>query len=252
MTSQQSVFISGAAAGIGRAIAERFAAGGWLVGRYDIDEAAVRAAGSGPAGRLDVTDPASWTRSLTEFHNAAGRLDVLVNNAGILTSGSFTGIPLARHHQIIDVNVNGLLSGCHLAFDHLRNTPGAQVINLCSASAFYGQPGLVSYAASKSAVASITEGLDLEWRTHGITVRDIQPSFVSTAMARAAGEAGALARLGVHLTPEDIAEAVWRTAHRRPGRVHIPVGPHARILGPATRLAPARLARAAAAFIARA
>ncbi|MFI6867110.1 SDR family oxidoreductase [Nocardia sp. NPDC050406] len=251
MTEQRAVFISGAAAGIGRAIADRFTAGGWLVGRYDIDEAAVRSAASGPAGRLDVTDPESWLECLDEFHDAAGRLDLLVNNAGILSSGAFEEIPLHRHHQIIAVNVNGVLSGCHLAFEHLKNTAGSQVINLCSASAFYGQPGLVSYAASKAAVASITEGLDLEWRAHGIAVRDIQPSFVATAMGQAASGAGAFARLGVHLTAEDIAEAVWRTARRRRGKVHVPVGMHARVLGPATRLAPGRIARAAAAFIAR-
>ncbi|MFJ4655617.1 SDR family oxidoreductase [Nocardia sp. NPDC088792] len=249
--SRRAVFITGAGAGIGRAIALRFAAEGWTVGLYDVDKAAVaRVAGEigGPVvqGSFDVTDPAGWERTLTEFTDATGRLDLLVNNAGILYSGPLAEIDLERQHRLIDVNLKGVLNGCHSALPHLRRTPGSQVINLASASALYGQPGLATYGATKAAVRSLTEALDLEWRHYGIAVRDILPLFVATGMMveveRGAKSAG---RLGVHLTPEDVATAVWETATARsPFRgPHVLVGIQTKLTSVAQRLGPPWLTR---------
>ena len=189
MTSP-TVFITGAAAGIGRATAALFARRGYRVGAYDVDPAGlatlgeeVRARGGDiSTGELDVTDAEGWSARLAEFTGESRRLDILVNNAGVLSSGPFEDIPLQRQRRIVEINVTGTLFGMHTAFPYLRDTAGAQVVNMCSASAMYGQPELATYSATKFAVRGLTEALDLEWRRHGIRVLDIWPLFVATAM----------------------------------------------------------------------
>ncbi len=221
--SRPSIFITGAAAGIGRATAELFAQRGWFVGLYDIDEAGVRelAAKLGPGhscgARLDVSDYAAFERALAQFWEAAGqRLDLLFNNAGIGSAGPFEDLPMEHNRAIIAVNLLGVINGCHGAFQYLRRTPGARVISMSSASAIYGVPCLATYAATKFAVKGLTEALDIEWRRHGITVRDILPLFVDTAMVtKFESQLKAKEVLGMHLTPADVARVVWRAAHWR-------------------------------------
>ncbi|MDD3765273.1 MAG: SDR family oxidoreductase [Nevskiales bacterium] len=249
---RKAVLITGAAAGIGRAIAERFARAGWFVGLYDRDVAGVEALAQSIgadhclAGRLDVTDPAQWAAALETFFDAAGgRLDLLVNNAGILSAGAFVDIPLEAHHAIVDVNIKGVFTGCHAAFPYLRRTRGARVINLASASATYGSPGLASYSASKFAVRGISEALDVEWQAYGIRVLAIWPLFVKTAMVDEAGPLVSIDRLGVRLTPDDVAEVVWKAAHASAAGAptHWPVGQQARLLMQGVKFAPARINR---------
>jgi NAD(P)-dependent dehydrogenase (short-subunit alcohol dehydrogenase family) len=220
--SRPSIFITGAAAGIGRATAELFAARGWFVGLYDVDEAGVRelAGRLGPAaaaGRLDVTDPAGWGAALEAFWKAAGgRLDLLFNNAGIAAVGDFAELPLARQHALIDVNFKGVVSGFHAAFPYLKRTPGARVISMCSGSAIYGAPQFATYGATKFAVRGLTEALDLEWNRHGIRVMDILPLFVDTPMvAGFERKPRSMERLGMSLSAGDVARTVWRAAHWR-------------------------------------
>ncbi|GAB0102879.1 SDR family oxidoreductase [Nocardia sp. JMUB6875] len=250
--SRPAVFVTGAAAGIGRAIATRFAREGWTVGLYDIDADAVAATaeaigGHTVTGCFDVTDPAGWDRALKEFADATGRLDLLVNNAGILYSGAFAEMPLDRHHRLIDVNIKGVLNGCHAALPYLRRTPGSRVINLASASALYGQPGLATYGATKAAVRSLTEALDLEWRHFGIPVTDLLPLFVATDMMTEVNRGSKSATtLGVHLTPDDIANTVWHTATARRtwSGPHVLVGLQTKLTALATRLSPPFVTRA--------
>ncbi|MGW0246127.1 SDR family oxidoreductase [Nocardia goodfellowii] len=242
-----TVFITGAAAGIGRATALLFAAQGYQVGAYDIDEiglsrlaaAITEAGGAVRTGVLDVTNATQWAECLAEFHGATGRLDILINNAGILRSGAFEEIEPAVHRAIIEVNVVGVINGTHAAFPFLRDTPGAQVVNLCSASAIYGQPELSSYGASKSAVKSLTEALDLEWERHDIRVLAIWPLFVATAMVDGV-RTGTTQSLGVHLTAEDVAAGIWAAVSKR-GRlpkVHYEIGAQAKLLAAAGKYAP--------------
>lgn len=230
----RSIFITGAAAGIGRAVAHRFASAGWFVGLYDVDEAAVQALAQdlGPtrcqAGRLDVSRSEDWAKPLEAFWHAAGeRLDVLFNNAGVAVTSPFEEAELTRHHRLIDINLKGVLNGCHAALPWLRRTPGARVINMCSASALYGQPLLSSYSATKAAVRSFTEALDIEWQRHGIRVVDVLPLFVNTAMvADEVSKMKTVQTLGVRLSADDVARTVWRLAGQAPQRmpVHSPVG----------------------------
>ncbi|MFC5730007.1 MULTISPECIES: SDR family oxidoreductase [Nocardioides] len=256
--TRPSVFITGAAAGIGRAIASRFAREGYLVGAYDVDLAglATLASDLGPVlgtgrgevvtGELDVSDPAAWRTRLDEFSgHAGGRLDVLVNNAGVLRSGPFADIPLEAQHALVDVNVKGVLNGCHTAYPLLSATPGAHVVNLASASAIYGQPELATYSATKFAVRGITEALDLEWAREDITVRAVWPLFVKTAMTSDM-DIAASRSLGVRLTPQDVADEVYAVVrpHRLPRAVHRAVGRQATALMAASAMTPGWLLRA--------
>ena len=235
MRTPGSVLVTGAARGIGRATAELFLARGWRVGLYDVDpDAVAEAAGGRPgtvSGVLDVRDPDRWTAVLAGFCGDGG-LDVLVNNAGVLASGPFAAMDPGTHRRMVDVNVTGVINGAVAGHPHLLRARGV-LINLCSASALYGQPGLATYGATKAAVKSLTEALDLEWRRDGVRVRSLLPLFVATDMvARDAQGAASVGHLGVRLTAEDVAAAAWRVAHER----RLPLrGPH-RAVGRQTKV----------------
>lgn len=243
--------VTGAAAGIGRATSRRLADAGYLVGAYDVDEAGLATlADAHPSivtGPLDVRDAQAWQDALERLTEpAGGRLDLLVNNAGILRSGRFADIPLADQQRIVEVNVTGVLNGCHTAYPFLRRTPGAQVVNLASASAIYGQAELATYSATKFAVRGLTEALDLEWAEDGIRVTAIWPLFVSTGMVEGM-DIGSTRTLGIHLTADDVAETILRTvqssAPRGPHSVHVAVGRQAKAFMASASLAPSWLMR---------
>jgi len=247
---QRSILISGAGRGIGRATARLFLSRGWRVGLYDVDaDSAAEAAGGHPAavhGALDVRDADQWRIALAQFCDDDG-LDVLVNNAGVLAGGPFTNVDLAAHRRMVDVNVTGVVHGAAAGHPYLLRARRGLLLNLCSASALYGQPGLATYGATKAAVKSLTEALDLEWHADGIRVRSLLPMFVATEMVTRdqQGSAG-VARLGVRLTAEDIAAAAWAVVHerRRPfGSPHRPVGRQARLLAALSGISPDSLSR---------
>jgi NAD(P)-dependent dehydrogenase (short-subunit alcohol dehydrogenase family) len=249
----ESMFVTGAGRGIGAAIARRFAAAGYTVGAVDVDSAGLAELEREAAERswriwtspMDVTDFAAWQAALAGFVKFAGeRLDILVNNAGVLSAGQFAEIPAERHKQIVDINVTGVLFGCHAAFEYLRNTPGARVLNLCSASAIYGQAELASYSATKFAVRGLTEALELEWRRHDIAVLALWPLYVDTALI-ADVDIGTTESLGVHLSADDVAEAAWGALHRRSPvpKVHYPVGAQAKAMYYLAEFLPAWMTR---------
>ncbi|TGD87963.1 SDR family oxidoreductase [Mycolicibacterium sp. CH28] len=243
-----TVFITGAAAGIGRATALTFARHGYRVGAYDIDLGGLGTlrteitdhGGDVEIGRLDVTDPEEWAARLAEFTGPSGKLDVLVNNAGVLTTGAFADVALAAHRQMVDINFSGALIGLHTAFPYLRETPHAQVVNMCSASAIYGQPELATYSATKFALRALTEALELEWRRYGIRVLAMWPLFVKTAMTDGV-HTGSTKSLGVNLKPEDVAAAVYSATHTGRGRlpkVHYPVGRQTSVFAAISQVTP--------------
>lgn len=246
----RSIFITGAAAGIGRAIAQRFHSQGWFVGLFDIDEAGVNSLAcelgdNTFSGGLNVTDADAWNQQLEAFFNASGqRLDVLVNNAGILSSGIFESIPLATHQAIMNVNVGGVINGCYSALPWLRKTNSSCVVNIASASAIYGSPSLASYSASKFAVRGLTESLNLEWESYGVRVCDVWPLFVQTNMVEGM-DAGSIDNMGVKLTPDDVAKTVEKAVNASPSnkKIHWPVGFTERMFKLSVDLLPAGLCR---------
>ena len=253
----QSIFISGAAQGIGAAIATLFYQHGYKVGIYDINEIQAQklAQQLGPhakAGLLDVANYKQWQQALSEFQPWAGEMNVLVNNAGILYSGAFEQTDIAEHHRTVDINIKGVLNGCHAALPFLKQASSARIINLSSASAIYGQPDLVSYSASKFAVRGITEGLDIEWQKYGIRVLDVMPLFVQTAMVKEM-DAGSIQNMGVHLTAEDVAQTIYTRVQAKDSlftKTHEPVGLKTKIMFNLSKVSPQFVNRISTMFLA--
>jgi NAD(P)-dependent dehydrogenase (short-subunit alcohol dehydrogenase family) len=223
-----NILISGAASGIGAASARLFHQRGWRVGLLDINATALAELAAELGGvwhqALDVSDVDTVAAALADFTDSEkGRLRLLFNCAGILRVGRFEEISLAEHVRIMQVNVIGLLQMTHAAFPYLRAMPGAQVINMGSASGVYGVPQFASYSASKFAVRGLTEALEIEWQRYDIRVGDVMPPFVRTPMVSSQTVTSPIIdRLGVDLDAADVAEAVWLQAHD--ARVHRPVG----------------------------
>lgn len=229
--SNNTVFVTGAAAGIGRAICELFVKNGWIVGAADIDIEGLKLLRNQLGEKqckifkLDVTSTEEWVSALDEFHTETQSLKLLINNAGILVSGEFHATPLKTQQKVIDINVKGVMNGCHAAYPFLKNTPAARVINLASASAIYGQPSLAAYSASKFAVKGLTEALNLEWEKDDIHVMDVLPLFVKTAMVDNM-DAESIKNLGIHLSAEDVANKIYQVATSKTSttKVHWTVG----------------------------
>jgi NAD(P)-dependent dehydrogenase (short-subunit alcohol dehydrogenase family) len=214
----KTVLITGAANGIGLATAHHYAAQGWFVGLYDINHAGVESQLTngkirhGCAGHVDVTDRGSVAAMFDHFSkHSQGKLDLFVNNAGVLTAGAFADNHADSHEAIVNVNVLGATHALQLAFPLLKATPGATVVNLCSASSIHGIPGLAVYSASKFYIDGLTEALDIEWREHGIRVTCVKPPVIKTSMG-AEVESRLNTRLPVSFVPEDVARTIQRAA----------------------------------------
>lgn len=212
----KSLFITGAAHGIGLATAKHFASRGWYVGLYDIDITALEqllASGQFPnacACYCDVTRRDSIEEALTHFSgHTDGRMDVLVNNAGVLTSGKFEDIDPDLHDGIIDINIKGLTYVARAAFPLLKRTPGATMVNLCSVSSVHGLPLLAVYSASKFYVNGLTEALRIEWAKYDIRVTAVKPPLVNTQMGHAV-RPELMSKFSIDLEPEDVAAAIQR------------------------------------------
>ena len=218
----KSIFITGAASGIGRATAELFASRDWLVGLVDFDDEGLRrvAAGLKPRkvwiGDLDVTDYAAYELTLAKFaEESDGRLDVLFNCAGVLRQSPFEELDRDDEKTILAVNVLGVTNGIHAALPLLKSTPGAHVVSMSSSAAIYGVPEEAMYSASKFAVRALTEALSLEFEQYGITVCDIMPPIVHTPMVAYQAFAAAVYKnlKDEGMTADQVARVVWDAAH---------------------------------------
>jgi NAD(P)-dependent dehydrogenase (short-subunit alcohol dehydrogenase family) len=212
----KTMLITGAGRGIGLATARHFARQGWIVGLYDINREAIDALLAGGefagacGGHCDVTDRASVSDMLEHFgRHTDGRLDVLVNNAGVLSAGEFADMSLDDCDAMIDINVRGLTLVSSLAFPLLKQTAGASLVNLCSVSSVHGIPTLAVYSSSKFYVNGFTEALALEWRKHDIHVTCVKPPLVNTTMGHTV-TGGLDSRMSIDTEPEDVAEAIQR------------------------------------------
>ncbi len=180
--------ITGAARGIGRAIARRYAEEGASVVIADLDEAAARgvAAGIGPSAlalRLDVTRQDSIDAAMAATVARFGRLDILVNNAGIFDLAPIVDITRASYARVFAVNVEGLLFTLQAAARQMiaqneSGRGGGRIINFASQAGRRGEALVGVYCASKAAVISLTQSAGLDLIRHGINVNAIAPGVV--------------------------------------------------------------------------
>jgi NAD(P)-dependent dehydrogenase (short-subunit alcohol dehydrogenase family) len=218
------VLVTGAAAGLGAAIACAFARSGAETLLADIDErrgsrlaGALRAEGHAAHFLVaDVADEASVTAAFAEVTERHGRLDVLVNNAGVSPRRPFSELDLEAWRAVLDVNLTSVFLCVRAALPLLRRTGGSSVLNLASLHAEHTVVGLSAYAAAKGGVVSLTRALALELAPD-IRVNAIAPGLIETEGWRDAvgGDAAAVesarrARLPYHPlgrlgTPEDVA-----------------------------------------------
>lgn len=217
----KTIFVTGAASGIGKASALLFGRRGWFVGCYDVDVDGARRVAEeigtrASHGRVDVTNAESWKTAVSDFEAAGGgKMDVLFNCAGILRMGKFDEVPLDQCRLQLEINVMGVVTGIQTCLPLLERSKGS-IVNMSSASAIYGQPELAVYSASKFAVRALTEALDIELRSRGVRVSDVMPGYVDTPMVSSQSHrATTLDKMGVKLTADDVAEVVWKAAHGR-------------------------------------
>ncbi|MCP4754726.1 MAG: SDR family oxidoreductase [Proteobacteria bacterium] len=227
-SERKSIFITGAASGMGQATARLFAKNGWFVGIYDVNEQGLEAlaaeigAENCHATKLDVTDRAAYQAVLKDFGDkTGGRLDVLNNNAGIIKGGLFGDMDFADIAGIIQVNLMGVVNGIHAAYPMLKETPNSLCFTTSSSSAIFGAAGLASYSASKAALKGLTESLSVEFALFDIRAADTLPGHVKTGMTEEDFEKSLPKEGPWRLVPADaVAEVVWASYHDESGKLH--------------------------------
>ncbi|MBV1850312.1 SDR family NAD(P)-dependent oxidoreductase [Catellatospora tritici] len=226
-----TVAVTGAARGIGAAIAAELAAAGARVVLGDLDEIAVTATaatlpGDALAVALDVTDPASVAAFLDRAEEAFGPVDVLVNNAGVMWVGPFGAEPHAAARRQFDVNVHGVRHGFLAAAPRMRARGRGHIVTVASAASRISPPGEATYAATKHAVYGYALAARHELAGSGVQVTVVMPSVVETELAVGTSH-GSVRRL----TPAEVARAVLGAIRRPRFEVFVPGR-----LGPLTRL----------------
>lgn len=179
--------ISGGARGMGASHARRLVAEGAQVVIGDVlDDAgkalAVEIGGAARYVHLDVTQPDQWDAAVATAVNAFGKLDVLVNNAGIVALGQLKDFDLTKWQKVIDVNLTGTFLGMRVAVEPMTAAGGGSIINVSSVEGLRGAPAIHPYVASKWAVRGLTKSAALELAPLNIRVNSIHPGLVRTPM----------------------------------------------------------------------
>ena len=237
---RKSIFITGAASGMGRATAVLFASKDWFVGSVDVDDDGLQTlkAQLGEKNcftrRLDVTDFEDYKAAIGDFGTLTnGHLDLLYNNAGTGRGGFFEDIAYDAAMKIVNINFVGVLNGIYAAIDLLKATPNSLCFTTSSSSATYGMPTLAVYSATKHAVKGLTEALSVEFMRLGIRAADVLPAAINTPLLlntevdspelQTEGEKEFPKRGTFRLLPpEDVAETVWRAYHSKKLHWYVP------------------------------
>jgi NAD(P)-dependent dehydrogenase (short-subunit alcohol dehydrogenase family) len=249
------VLITGASSGIGRATAELLAARGHHVFGGVRSPSTTRALAGVELVQLDVRDEASAKACVDEVRRRAGRLDVLINNAGVNLVGAVEETSISQAQTLFDTNVIGVLRMIRAALPDMRRQGAGLIVNVSSVLGFIPAPFMGVYGSTKHALEGLSESLDHEVRVFGIRVVLIEPHYARTNLDASAGQAEgridayALQRqrtaavitreTNAGLEPRRVAEDVLR-AIEGPYRMRRPIG-RAALLSWLRRLLPARL-----------
>jgi len=221
--SGKTVIVTGGSRGIGRAIVELFASQGADVTffyRDNVEAANAVAAGVALAGgkvaaeQVDVTDTAACAAAVERVAERTGRIDVLVNNAGIIRDNQLAAMSDDDVTAVIDTNVRGVFNMTRAVVPHMIVQRAGRIVNLSSVAGDKGGRGQTNYAASKGAINSFTRALAVELSARKITVNAVAPGVIETEMSQdvremAGDEVKSRILLKRYGRPEEVAYAVW-------------------------------------------
>jgi len=251
------VLVTGASSGIGRAVANAFAAKGFEVFGTSRNPSRTEPIPGVELVRLDVTDAASVTAAVSTVVQRAGRIDILVNNAGFGVIGAAEESSAAQAQQLFETNFFGLVRLTREVLPYLRAQRSGRIINIGSVLGIVPAPYAALYAASKHAVEGYSESLDHETREFGVRVTVVEPGYTTTSFEANATDADspidsyAITREQVRRAlnealqagddPAVVAHVVLKAATDRTPKLRYPAGPLARRLSLLRKFAPSSL-----------
>jgi NAD(P)-dependent dehydrogenase (short-subunit alcohol dehydrogenase family) len=251
------VLVTGVSSGIGRAVADAFAAKGFEVFGTSRNPRTTEPVPGVELVQLDVTDDASVAAAVSTVVQRAGRIDIVVNNAGVGVFGAAEETSTAQAQQLFETNFFGLVRLTRAVLPHLRAQGSGRIINVGSVLGFLPSPYGSFYAASKHAVEGYSESLDHETREFGVRVSVVEPGYTNTSFEANATDADSpidsYAPIREHVKqviakavragddPAVVAQAVLKAATSRTPKLRYPAGPLARRLAVLKRFAPAGL-----------
>lgn len=205
--ASKTVAITGGARGIGFETARELLRRGHRVALGDIDESRLKEAadqlGVTTYARLDVTDTDSFREFLGLVERDLGPLDVLINNAGIMPTGHVHEEDDAVTRRQVEINVLGVMFGTRLALQRMLPRGSGHIINTASLAGELAMPGLAAYCGTKYAVIGFTEAARQEYRTSGVNLSTVRPTFTNTELASGTGGVNGVR----NAEPEEIARA---------------------------------------------
>lgn len=234
----KTILITGAASGIGEAAVRLFNEKGWNVIGIDVNKERLERIKPNcmEAFVCDVSIAENVKDIAEELKKREVTLKALFNSAGILRMGLFKEIMLDEQLKEIDINLKGIVNTIYLFFPLFEKD--SVIVNMSSLSGIYGTPELAVYSATKSAVKTLTEGLNIEFEKDSIFVCDILVDYVKTPMIVDADyKATSVRRLGVTVSPEDVAKTVYKAVSGK-RKVHYYVGIKAKGLNFLSKLFP--------------
>jgi NAD(P)-dependent dehydrogenase (short-subunit alcohol dehydrogenase family) len=251
------VLVTGVSSGIGRAVADAFAAKGFEVFGTSRDPRTTQPVAGVELVQLDVTDDASVAAAVSTVVQRAGRIDIVVNNAGAGVFGAAEETSIAQAQQLFDTNFFGLVRLTREVLPYLRAQRSGRIINIGSVLGFLPSPYGSLYAASKHAVEGYSESVDHETRDFGVRVSVVEPGYTNTSFEANATDADSpldsYAAVREHVKqviakavragddPAVVAQTVLKAATSRTPKLRYPAGPLARRLSLLKKFAPAAL-----------
>lgn len=209
----KTAIVTGAAQGIGLAIAKRLSESGARLALLDIDGAQLKKCGvKGDCYEIDITQSSQVQSTIKKIISSFGAIDILVNNAGIIRDNFAAKISEEDWDRVLDVNLKGAFLMCQAVFASMKEKQSGKIINISSRS-WLGNIGQANYSASKAGLVGLTRTLALEFARYQINVNAVAPGLIDTPMTQGMKKE-ALERLlkmqptGKMGSPEDIAAAV--------------------------------------------